>query len=295
MKGRAGEHRAAELHRRYAPARLDHPGELRLEPCGLRRAALAEASGEGHLPDDRRRLARIAQPGSMDSTRAPSDANRSAAAVVRLAHLGIEGRIAEIRAPGDGGPTYRAGSGFRTAAAQKSSGGEVDAERSVPIWLASAPSRRAASPTVRAIGPLWPRAAQMSVVGHTGTRPSEGLESRRRRRTPWGSRSSPPRPSRGRWRRARRRRPMRPPRSIRPRSGRAASGFRQGGPIRSSDACPGSRSGRIRLADDNAAPRLHPLGHDVVDVRDMVDVELDRTRQRRPAMGSRSLIGTGSP
>ena len=40
---------------------------------------------------------------------------------------------------------------------------------------ASAPSRSAASATVRAIGPLWPRAAQMSVVGHSGTRPSEGL------------------------------------------------------------------------------------------------------------------------
>src|SRR5688572_31990475 len=40
---------------------------------------------------------------------------------------------------------------------------------------ASAPSSSAASATVRAIGPLWPRAAQMSIVGHSGTRPSEGL------------------------------------------------------------------------------------------------------------------------
>jgi hypothetical protein len=114
VKGGAREHRAAELHRRHAPARLDHAGQLRLEPSGLRGMALAEASGEGHLPDDRRRLARIV-PARVDGVDVRAERREP------LGRAGGERRTSgsrprsEIRAPRDAEPAGR-GSGSRTAA-----------------------------------------------------------------------------------------------------------------------------------------------------------------------------------
>ena len=95
-------------------------------------------------------------------------------------------------------------------------------------------SSSAASATVRAMGPLWARAAQMSAVGQNGTRPSEGLKPNTPQKAagiriepapsePW---AMGPRPAAT----ADAAPPLDPPEV---RSSR--HGFRQGGPIRLSD------------------------------------------------------------